>query len=49
MSTIFTEQPWIAHTGPDSTGSVGSADLATNSRRSALKVLLERGERVLSC
>ncbi len=39
MSTIFTEHPWIPHTGPVSPALSG-AEIATNARRSALKVLL---------
>jgi len=39
MSTIFTEHPWIAHTGPISPALSG-IEIATNARRSALKVLL---------
>ena len=39
MSNIFTEQPWIADTGPIAPALSG-AQIAVNSRRSALKVLL---------
>ena len=39
MSNIFTEQPWIADTGPIAPALTG-AQIATNSRRSALKMLL---------
>jgi cytochrome c oxidase subunit 3 len=39
MSNIFTEQPWIADTGPIAPALSG-AQIATNSRRSALKMLL---------
>ena len=39
MSNIFTEQPWIADTGPIAPALTG-AEIALNSRRSALKVLL---------
>lgn len=39
MSTIFTEHPWIAHTGPISPALSGT-QILQNSRRSALKVLL---------
>ena len=39
MSNIFTEQPWIADTGPVAPALSG-AQIALNSRRSALKVLL---------
>ena len=39
MSNIFTEQPWIADTGPIAPALSG-AEIALNSRRSALKVLL---------
>ena len=39
MSTIFTEHPWIANTGP-LTPALSGAQIAMNSRRSALKVLL---------
>ena len=39
MSNIFTEQPWIADTGPIAPALSG-AQIALNSRRSALKVLL---------
>ena len=39
MSSIFTEQPWIADTGPIAPALSGS-QIALNSRRSALKVLL---------
>ena len=39
MSNIFTEQPWIADTGPIAPRLSG-AEIALNSRRSALKVLL---------
>lgn len=39
MSNIFTEQPWIADTGPIAPA-LSSAQIAVNSRRSALKVLL---------
>ena len=39
MSSIFTEQPWIADTGPIAPALSG-AEIAVNSRRSALKVLL---------
>src|SRR5210317_526188 len=39
MSTIFTEHPWIAHTGPIAPALSG-VQIATNARRSALKVLL---------
>jgi len=39
MSNIFTEQPWIADTGPIAPALSGT-QIALNSRRSALKVLL---------
>src|SRR5210317_1296559 len=39
MSTIFTEHPWIAHTGPVAPALSGM-QILQNSRRSALKVLL---------
>jgi cytochrome c oxidase subunit 3 len=39
MSNIFTEQPWIADTGPIAPALSG-AEIAMHSRRSALKVLL---------
>ena len=39
MSNIFTEQPWIADTGPIAPA-LSSTQIALNSRRSALKVLL---------
>ena len=39
MSNIFTEQPWIADAGPIAPALSG-AQIAVNSRRSALKVLL---------
>ena len=39
MSNIFTEQPWIADTGPIAPALSG-AEIALNSRRAALKVLL---------
>ena len=39
MSNIFTEQPWIADTGPVAPA-LSSAQISLNSRRSALKVLL---------
>ena len=39
MSTIFTEHPWVADTGPLSPALSGT-QIAVNSRRSALKVLL---------
>jgi cytochrome c oxidase subunit 3 len=39
VSSIFTEQPWIADTGPIAPALSGS-EIALNSRRSALKVLL---------
>ena len=39
MSSIFTEQPWIADTGPIAPALSG-AEIAVKSRRSALKVLL---------
>ena len=39
MSSIFTEQPWIADTGPIAPALSGT-EIALNSRRSALKVLL---------
>jgi cytochrome c oxidase subunit 3 len=39
MSNIFTEQPWIADTGPIAPPLSGT-QIALNSRRSALKVLL---------
>jgi len=39
MSSIFTEQPWIAHTGPIPPALSGM-QIGLNSRRSALKVLL---------
>lgn len=39
MSSIFTEQPWIADAGPIAPALSG-AEIAVNSRRSALKVLL---------
>jgi len=39
VSNIFTEQPWIADTGPIAPALSGT-EIALNSRRSALKVLL---------
>ena len=39
MSNIFTEQPWIADTGPIAPA-LSAAEIALNSRRAALKVLL---------
>jgi len=39
VRNIFTEQPWIADTGPIAPALSGT-EIALNSRRSALKVLL---------
>ena len=39
MSNIFTEQPWIADTGP-LTPALSGAQISVNARRSALKMLL---------
>ena len=39
MSNIFTEQPWIADTGPIAPALSG-VQISVNARRSALKMLL---------